>query len=148
MDIEQQPARVVHVWTPLAVGVYALLLHYPSGVALAVRNWFVLDRRRDAAIHLVAALMLTVPFVVVITLIPRIGTIVNLVLRVAAFSYLKARQKSDLEDLQLAEPGTVIVYRRWYTGCGWVVLGLSIFILMAASIKLVAMIVAKLAIAN
>jgi hypothetical protein len=134
------PARVVRVWTPLAVGVYALFLGYPSGLALATHNWFTLGRRREASIHLAGAFVLTVVLLCLILFLPRrAGRLLSLAVTIVGFSYLKARQRSDLEELQFAEPGVVIQYRRWYAGCGWVLVGLSVFLMMAVTLLILAM---------
>jgi hypothetical protein len=123
--------HVARIWSPLAVAVFGLLLGYPSGLALAFRNWKALGMRTEIRRHLVGALLISLPFVGVMVFAPDVvGSIFGLVFGIGTFSYLKAKLRSDIAERQDADPGLVIDYRLWYTGFGWVLLGVFVFFLI------------------
>lgn len=127
----------VKLWTPLAIGVYGLLLGYPCAIIPAARNWRALGMHRDARLHLAAAFLLSIPYVMMFIFWP--GTPVRLVravLNVVTFSYLKAKLRSDIADAQEANPALAVQYRSWYSAMGWALLGLFVFVLLAAVIIL------------
>jgi hypothetical protein len=125
----QTPATVVRLWSPLAVALYGLLLGFPAAVVPAFRNWAALGLWREASGHLVGALLLSLPFIgMSVFSPPRTVRAFGLVTNIAIFIYLKAKLRSDIEEVRKTDPSVVIDYRPWYSGAGWAVLGLLGFL--------------------
>jgi hypothetical protein len=121
------PAAARRLWTPLAVALYGLLLGYPFAVPLAFKNWKALGMRREGTMHLIGAIILSIPFSgILLFTSDRTGRLFGLVLNVMAFSYLKAKLRSDEAAFKAANQSAV-EYRTWYSGCGWALLGLLLF---------------------
>ncbi|HEX8169335.1 MAG TPA: hypothetical protein VF824_02210 [Thermoanaerobaculia bacterium] len=122
---------VVPVWSPVTVAVYGLLLGFPAGVMLALRNWRALGMRREVRTHLAGAFVVAL---VIFFVLPRLVRYVSGGTSIAAFIYLKAKLRSDFED---AQPSVTLLYRPWYTALGWALLADAAFILFAAVVTLV-----------
>ena len=133
-------ARPVRVWSPVTVAVYGLVLGYPAGIALALRNWRALGLRREVWVHLLGALLFSVLFIGIFLFVPkRARRIFGLAANVGAFIYLKAKLQSDLEDVKTADPNLVVGHRRWYAGLGWVFVAYVVFFLVICLLVMVAM---------
>ena len=130
--VESEHPVVVRIWSPLAAALFSLLLSYPTGLVLALRNWQLLGLRREAMRHFVGAIVLSVLFICLLLFLPKsTGRLFAIALSVITFSYLKAKLKSDTEEVKARNPNLIIEYRPWYTGCGWALLGMMVFVLLA-----------------
>jgi hypothetical protein len=127
----ERPPVVVRIWSPLTAALFALLLGFPAGVAIATRNWGRLGMQKEWSRHLAGAFLLSIPVALLFVLLSsRAGRVVGALLSITAFSYLKAKLHSDLEELRAGRPEMTVQYRPWYSAFGWALLGMTVFLLI------------------
>ena len=128
---------VVRVWTPLTIAVYGLLLAYPAALVLAVKNWQALGMYREAGRHVLGAFVVSIPLIgLMIFSPPRTARLFALAVNIGAFSYFKAKLRSDIAEAAAAVPSPTIVYRKWYSALGWALLGICALLVFAVIIEL------------
>lgn len=146
--IEQHPANTlsedplgsvksVRVWSPVTVGVFAVVLAYPSALVLALKNWRALGQRQHIRPHLVGAVVLSVPLIALLLVRPQLARGIAFALNLSVFAYLREKLKADLADFASANPQIVVETRPWYTAIGWAFLGIASFLLLAISVLIV-----------
>lgn len=125
----------VRVFSPVAVGVYGLVLAFPCSLSLAIRNWRALGRRDRIRPHLIGGIVVSVVFAVTAFLLPmRILKGVGVAANMAAFFYFRDRLRIDLESFAGANPGIEVQTRPWYAGLGWALLGLLLFLILCLAV--------------
>ena len=117
----------VRIWSPVAVGVYGLLLGYPSALLLAVRNWQVLRRETRIATHVLIAIA-ALPIIASGSIYPQAERIIALGVNIATFTYFRERLRSDIADFRQSNPSETIQIRPWYGAIGWTLLPLAIIL--------------------
>ena len=119
----------LRLWTPKAVGLFSIFLSFPAALALAVGNWRALGLHARIRQHILGAFALSVPLSLLLLFAPsRLGRFFAIAVNVAAFSYLKLALNGDIQAFRAASPAVDVQFRQWYTGLGWALLGLVIFI--------------------
>jgi hypothetical protein len=131
--------RSIRVWSPVSVAVCALLLGYPAGIVLAMKDWQALGLRREIKAHFSGALAFSIILIATLLLTPsEAGRIFGPLSSVMAFAYLKAKLRSDVEEFKKANPALSIAYRSWYAGLGWVLVGYLVFLCIAVAVFVIA----------
>ena len=142
-DKALEPSRsglthTVRVWSPVAVAVYGLLLAFPAGFVLAIKNWRALGMHKVAQRHTLGALAASAVAAVVLIYLPaRIVRGVAVAFNIAIFFYLKERLRVDIAAASSRVPSAVIQYRSWYSGLPWALCGLLLFLLFFAVLVVV-----------
>lgn len=130
-EVPQPPAapkEVVYAWTPRTVAWYGVLLGFPGGLALAVRNWKALKMDRQVHRHVIGGFVFTLVLIPPLLFVSGgVSRIVGIGLTFATYSYLKTTFTSDIATAQLTYD---VRYRPWYSGIGWALFGLVIFFTM------------------
>jgi len=126
----------VRVWSPLTVGVYAVVLAYPCALMLAVRNWRALRQQNRIWPHVIGALAVTLPLVVLMAMNARIARLFSFGVNVSAFAYLREKLRSDIAEFKRSHPAAVVSTRPWYSALGWVLLAFVIVLAIAVPIGL------------
>lgn len=124
-------AGKVRVWSPLAVGVYSLVLAYPGALLLAVKNWRALGMYKEAGRHVLGGILFSLPFIgIILFSSARAGRVFGLVINICAFSYLKSKLRSDIASATAEDPLLAVEYRPWYSALGWAVLGVLLLTIL------------------
>lgn len=94
---------------------------------LAVKDWRALELRKVAGRHVLVACALTLPIFAALVVLPASqGRIVALAVNICAFSYLKGKLTSDIDE---SRARFTIVTRSWYSAIPWALLGIVLFLL-------------------
>lgn len=127
----------VRIWSPIAVGVYGLLLGYPTSLLLAVRNWHALKRETRIAPHVLMAIGAVLPVIGSGYIYPRAERIIALGVNIATFTYFRERLRSDIADFRQSNPSATLQIRPWYGAIGWALLPLAIIVVWVTTIAAV-----------
>jgi hypothetical protein len=91
----------VKLWTPGVIAAIAFFLGFPSGIVLASINWMRMKMNNKALTHLIAGIIGTFIFVVLVILLPgNLGSILGLVTNIGVLLYLQREMKKDLVIFQ------------------------------------------------
>jgi hypothetical protein len=126
----------VRIWSPLAVGIYALVLAYPCALAIAIRNWKALDQKNRIWPHVLGAAVVTLPLVVLLFTHPRLGRYFSLGVNVSTFAYLREKLRSDVAEFKRMHPSAIVSTRPWYSAIGWALLAILVFMFLAIAFGL------------
>ena len=116
------------IFSPLTIGLYAIVLAFPCAMALAVANWRRLGMHRRARAHIIGvAVAAVVCAVLAFAVSAQLFRWVAVGGNIAAFAYLRERMRSDLQAYRDAYPDAEITTRAWWKGIGTALLGLAFF---------------------
>lgn len=119
------PKEIVRVWSPRTVAWYGVLLGFPAGLVLAVRNWKAMRMDRQVHRHVIGGFLAIMLLIPVIIFVPNAFTrALSIGLTIGTYAYLKA---TFISDIATAQSTYDVRYRSWYSGFGWALFGLLIF---------------------
>jgi len=130
------PEVRIRIWSPIKVGVYSVVLAYPCALMLAVRNWKAMKQENRIWPHVIGAVAVTLPLIVVLYINGRVGRLFCFGVNVSAFAYLREKLRSDIAEFKGSNPAAVVSTRPWYSAIGWVLLALTVFFAIAVPIGL------------
>lgn len=130
----ESPKEVVRVWSPRTVAWYGVLLGFPGGLAVAIRNWKALRMDHQARVHLLGGVIFSIVLAPILFVLPHsLNRGLGIGLTIGTFFYLKSKFTGDIAHAQLT---CDVQQRPWYSALGWAVLGLIAFIFLLGSIAM------------
>ena len=88
----------IKLWTPGLIAAISFLLGFPAGIVLASINWTRMKMNNKAQTHLVAGIVGTIVFIVLLILLPgNFGRFLGLAVNIGTLLYLQREMKKDQE---------------------------------------------------
>lgn len=116
-------ASAVVVWTPGVIAFVTFLFGFPSGIVLAAINWYRMEMRSKANLHLLIGGLGLLLVLLVFLLVPNApGYWVGWFVNILVLTYLRFRMKEDIERIKVGHP---VRNANWLAGLG---LGLGVLV--------------------